>query len=1118
MGVIREITFGGRRMQLVATSTSWRRGAGAVCLVLAAAAGGGVARAGPADADATATFQQYCFQCHGEAAAMAGINLKELTAEPSFSNKFPQWRKVIAALEQKQMPPENLPRPSEAERRQAAGWIRSELDAFVKRHADDPGPVTVRRLTSAEYAYTVRDLTGLGLNVDRDFATDAVGGEGFTNFGDVQFMADANLERYLAAAKRIADHAVIGAGPLEFFTHPGQSGFELSAIHRIHEIYRAHGFRAVSAEGGLPFGLERYGKAFYAAWRYKHRKALGEAGAGLSELAEREGISPRFADHIWSAVNRENVDFPMSEVVSRWRNLPPPEAAEADVREACSEIQEYVIYWPRWLFGASVSRQATGGAGDERSLAINDTSVSASRTHEFTYLRRGRLENEDPDQDPGSVYFSVESANPDSTDQPTLVWRNARVTVQDRDRGDLPERPLRKLLSDEEAAAFRFGVHPDGKTQIGPNDFATVGEVEGLFHVPVPENSRNFTLKVSVEADLTGSDAVLRVIMLDSKRDTRGRPESALLADPTSPGFKTWKSQVLDYAAQYPASSHGEPTPADRDPIPPPFDNTYNQPERDRFHFRVKYFRDDEFLTGKMLDDATREKLEQAWSDLKASFEYHDAILDFVDDKYSLDLDDKGIADLSKPEIESLPPEPRGYATALRGEHDAVHAKQMAAHPGHIEDCIKFASRAWRRPISAEEKDTLRKFYTEARERLDLDHTKAIRALLTRILVSPAFLYRLETPDSPAGPARLSDWEIASRLSYFLWSSPPDGELRRVAQAGELADPARLERQVKRMLAGPKARRFAAEFFGQWLGFYRFDQHRGVDTTRFPKFTDEVKSSMLDEAVSFFEHIVREERPVREILSADYAFLNRTLAEHYGIEERVDATEKVERVNGANAFQRGGMMRLGAILTATSAPLRTSPVKRGDWILRRVLGTPTPTPPADAGSIPADERLFGGLTVREQLESHRSNPSCASCHTRIDPLGFSLEHYDSIGRWREQYSNGKPIDDSGTLADQTEIAGIHGILRYLENHEQQVLRNLSNKLVGYALGRTVLASDQQLIDRLTELGGDATFSQLAATIVTSKQFRYHRGQGEASVAADPNPVREARRVLLAKER
>ena len=1049
---------------------------------------------------------------------MAGINLQELASEPSFSNKFPQWRKVVAALEQNRMPPENLPQPSETERRQAAGWIRSELDDYVSQHAGDPGPVTVRRLTSAEYAYTVRDLTGLDLNVDRDFATDAVGGEGFTNFGDVQFMADANLERYLTSAKRIADHAVIGAGPLDFFTHPGQSGFELSAIHRIQEIYRSHGFRAVSAEGGLPFGLERNAKAFYAAWRYKHREALGEAGASLHEFAAREGVSPRFADHIWSAVNREDLTFPVSEVVSRWRNLPPPESADKDVREACTEIQEFVIYWPRWLFGASVSRQATGGAGDERSLAINDASVSASRTHEFTYLRRGRRENEDRDKDPGSVYFSVESANPDSTDQPTLVWRNARVTVQDRDRGDLPERPLRELLSDEEAAEFRFGVHPGGNTEIGPDDFATVGEVERLFHVPVPENSRNFTLKVSVEADLAGSDAVLRVIVLDSKRDTRGRPESALLADPESPGFKTWKSQVLDYAAHFPASSHGEPTPADRDPIPPPFDNTYNQPERDRFHFRVKYFRDDQFLADKMLDDATRERLEQAWSDLKGSFEYHDAILDFVGDKYGLDLGGAGIADLSKAEIEALPPEPRAYATVLRGEHDAVHARQIAAHPGHIEDCIRFASRAWRRTLSAEEKDALRKFYTEAREHLDLDHTKAVRALLTRILVSPAFLYRLETPASPTGPAQVSDWEIASRLSYFLWSSPPDGELRRAAQAGELADPAQLERQVKRMLADPKARRFAAEFFGQWLGFYRFDQHRGVDTTRFPEFTDEVKSSMLDEAVSFFEHIVREERPVREILSADYAFLNRTLAEHYGIDEEIAAMEGVERVSGANAFQRGGMMRLGAVLTATSAPLRTSPVKRGDWILRRVLGTPTPTPPADAGSIPADERLFGGLTVRERLEAHRTNPSCVSCHSRIDPLGFSLEHYDSIGRWREKYSNGKPIHDSGILADQTEVAGIDGILRYLEDHQQQMLRNLSSKLVGYALGRTVLASDQPLIDRLTELGGGATFSQLAATIVTSKQFRYHSGQGEASLAEGVNPVRQKRRVLLAKER
>ncbi|MCX6626794.1 MAG: DUF1588 domain-containing protein [Candidatus Solibacter sp.] len=289
----------------------------------------------------------------------------------------------------------------------------------------------------------------------------------------------------------------------------------------------------------------------------------------------------------------------------------------------------------------------------------------------------------------------------------------------------------------------------------------------------------------------------------------------------------------------------------------------------------------------------------------------------------------------------------------------------------------------------------------------------------------------------------------------------------------------------------------STEFFGQWLGFYHFDQFRGVDTARFPEFTDEVKASMYDEAISLFEHVIRRNRPVREILFADYAFLNQPLATFYGVKKEIKSTGPVELVEGAGAFQRGGLLRLGAILTATSAPLRTSPVKRGDWVLRRILGTPVPPPPADAGKLPADDKDFGALSLRERLEAHKRNASCAGCHTRIDPLGFPLEHYDSTGRWRELYADGKPIDDSGVLSDHTQIAGIPGLLDYLKGKDDQLRRTLATKLIGYALGRTVQASDQLLIDRMVATGGDATFSDLAAEIVTSRQFRTHAGRGDA---------------------
>lgn len=353
----------------------------------------------------------------------------------------------------------------------------------------------------------------------------------------------------------------------------------------------------------------------------------------------------------------------------------------------------------------------------------------------------------------------------------------------------------------------------------------------------------------------------------------------------------------------------------------------------------------------------------------------------------------------------------------------------------------------------------------------------------------------------------LSNFEMASRLSYFLWSTMPDAELRRAAAAGELTDSTHLASQVKRMMADEKSRRFATEFFGQWLGFYRFDQFKGVDTTRFPEFTQEVKSGMYDEAVSFFEYLVRNDRPIGEILTADYTFLNKPLAKHYGVSKPVSDT-KSEMVSDANAFHRGGILRMGAVLTATSAPLRTSPVKRGDWVLRRILGTPTPPPPADAGSIPADDKLFAGLSLREKLESHKRNATCAGCHTRIDPLGFPLEHFDPTGRWREKYADGKAIDDSSNTKDGTAVAGVDGLQKYLQTQQPQVLHTMARKLAGDALGRTVLPSDEPLIEKLTSAGSSATVAQLVTDVVESKQFRFRREKDEAPVAS-PAPMQKA---------
>lgn len=1064
-----------------------------------------------------ATFEKYCYSCHAKSAAMGGISLDKLSAgaPATMGERFQQWDKVASVLEARRMPPPKMPQPEEAARVEAARWIRARLGEYAAKHAGDPGRVTVRRLTSGEYLYALRDLTGVDLKLDGDTASDSVGGEGFANFGDVQFMQDAGLERYLESAKRVADHAVIGAGPLSFFDDPGKSGFELSAISRIQAIYTKYGFRATSGEGGKPYGLDRFARAFYVAWRYKHRAALGEPkSTTIAALAAREGLTARFAEHIWAVVDQPAPTYPTTEVIAQWRALPAPGGDEKAVREGCTAIQKFLVDWPRFLLGAG--GVAEGGQGDERALVLTEEEVQAVEKHRYrflSFLRRGENGKMGPPVKLKRVYVSAVTANPAAKEKPVILFRNAAVRFRKADRSAMALEPLTARLDDESLKRLsleRAGA--DKKT----DEFAVPAGQTIYFDLMVPEGAALVELQAEAEigAAVAGADDAVVRCTINDKPNNEGRPVSALLGHPASPGYALWKKNVLQFAAQLPQVSHGEPTPSDKDPIPAPYNNTYNQPERDSYHTRVKYYRTDGFLVEKMLDDQTRLELERAWSDLKASFEYHDAFLNFVAAKYKVDLHKKGIGELTEAEIEAIPAEPRKFVKELRVDYDAVMKAQMAGQPGHVNDALEFAARAWRRPLTAAENDRLRSFYVKTREASGLSHVKAMRLLLARILVSPAFLYRLEAGQPQQQQSKLETvrplaaWDLASRLSFFLWASVPDAELRRAAAAGELATAAGLERQVKRMLADPKARRFATEFFGQWLGFYRFDQYRGVDAARFPEFTDEVKSAMYDEAVSFFEHVVREDRPVRELIAADYTFLNAPLARHYGIKKEIKAAPgKMVLVKGANEFQRGGMLRLGAVLTATSAPLRTSPVKRGDWMLRRVLGTPTPPPPADAGSIPADDKQFAGQTVRERLAAHMRNPTCAACHSRIDPLGFPFERYDPVGRWRETYSDGKPVHDAGTLAagDQRTISGVDGLIGYLQSQETQVMRTMSQKLAGYALGRTMLASDQPLLDKMSKAGGAASFSKLITEVVLSKQFRNQKIGGVVAANAARKP-------------
>ena len=370
-----------------------------------------------------------------------------------------------------------------------------------------------------------------------------------------------------------------------------------------------------------------------------------------------------------------------------------------------------------------------------------------------------------------------------------------------------------------------------------------------------------------------------------------------------------------------------------------------------------------------------------------------------------------------------------------------------------------------------------------------MDFAAAIRPSLQSILLHPAFLFRIEEDREGEDQWRISEFELATRLSYFIWASMPDRQLFKLADEGKLSDPAILRAETERLLADPRAGALSRHFAGQWLGFDAIRDTVEPDPERFPTFTPSLRSSMYRESVEFFSHLIRENRPLTELIHADYAFVNAELARHYGIAGV--SGDQLQKINLSDKH-RGGVIGQASILTATSAPLRTSPVLRGKWILETLLGTPPPPPPPDAGELPADDRSLEGLSFRERLEQHRTQASCAGCHEKIDPLGFGLENFDAIGRWRTTDANGAPIDSLATLPGDISFSTPAELKGLLLAADELFLRNVSRKMLAYSLGRPLEYYDEPVVTDLVKTlrVHDLKSRELVHAIVASKPFQY----------------------------
>jgi hypothetical protein len=485
------------------------------------------------------------------------------------------------------------------------------------------------------------------------------------------------------------------------------------------------------------------------------------------------------------------------------------------------------------------------------------------------------------------------------------------------------------------------------------------------------------------------------------------------------------------------------------------------------------------------LKETTLKQLSEGTPDQKKQA----ALLDFSRDPASDDPRQRGMHveyfEIRGPFDEQKSPPPASHAKIfVCGTKDDACAHQIVEN---------LARHAYRRPVTAEEVDRLAGFVKLAQQHGD-SFEQGVRLALEAILVSPDFLYRIEhdrAPDNPKEQHKISDYELASRLSYFLWNSMPDDDLLAAAAQGTLHQPEVLNAEVARMLHDSKAVAMVDNFAGQWLQLRNLDLVK-PDPDKFPEFDEELRTSMQQETRLFFKNVIDEDRSVLDFLNAKYTFVNERLAKFYGVDGVSGNTFRKVDLTGT---PRGGLLTQGSVLTVSSYPNRTSVVIRGKWVLENLLNAPPPPPPPDVPSL--DEKSLGvTASLRQQMETHRANAVCASCHMKMDPLGFGLENFNAIGKYRT--SDGKfPIDSSGKLPDGRSFQSAVELENLVAAKPQAFAECVAEKMLTYALGRGLESYDRPIVHKIVNrlAAGDYRFSVLIREIVNSLPFQMRRGDG-----------------------
>ena len=957
-------------------------------------------------------LKTYCVACHSGATPEAELDLNTFSSSSAALND-PRWGLVLERLSNQEMPAADADKfPSSAERAQVVAWFQALRDDEIVKHAGDPGLVLARRLSHAELNYTIRDLTGVDIRPTREFPIDPSNTAGFDNSGESLTMSPALLNKYLKAARDVASHMYLQPAGVSFAPHSMLSDTDRDkyCVHRIIDFYHRQN--------------TDYLDYFAAAWRYKHRAALGRPTAPLAAFAADQRLSAKYLATLWSVFEGKPEPLgPLATVQAMWRALPAPGAGRADTAvEARAALRDYIVRVRKKI--------------EPRFLNLVAGEVNAAQ-------------------------------------QPFMIWKNVQYATH---RMTFDAAQLQ--VQGEPRPTPYEGPEPGAASAFGPGRTVLITNAPGDPDLAVPAGQRG-----AYEAAFA--------------RFSRVFPDMFYMQERGRNYFDTTKDRgrYLDAG----------------------------------FHSLMGYFRDDQPLYELILDAKQQAELDAMWLEM-------DSVASVTRRMYSQFIENQttqgggrgSVRMPSNPNQEPVTAEARIRATeaaflaaAAGGEPKALDAireyfgwinqrlrlvekVQRDAEPLHLEALMAFAGRAYRRPLASAERDDLRAYYARCLKD-GLSHEAAMRESLVSVLMSPDFLYRVDVTTPAAAEARtaapaandvspLSDYALASRLSYFLWSSLPDEELLARAAAGDLHQPRVIAAQARRMAKDARARALAVEFGANWLDIRRFQELSTVDRDRFPSFTSELRQAMFEEPVRFMLDVFQQNRSVLDLLYANDTFVNSVLARHYGMPEGAATTDRWVRVPDAGAYQRGGLLPMAAFLTKNAPGLRTSPVKRGNWVVKNVLGERISPPPPGVPQLPEDETKLE-LPLRDAMARHRSDPQCSSCHAKFDALGLVFEGYGPIGERRTTDLAGRPVDVSATFPGGSSGAGVEGLRRYVRAHRQrEFVDNLSGKLLAYALGRSLAFTDGPLIEdmrRKLDAGG-YRFDIMVESIVTSRQFLMKR--------------------------